>query len=228
MKTLSPRRLATRARVADEICAASRAIIAEHGLDGLTMQRLARAMDRSVGSLYRHFANKDALVVELQVRTVREYGADRQRCLEAAEAAGIGGAPLLMVVAKHFQRWFLARPGHFSLVTMAVANPRPILPDLEATQVMEGLMPVLNEVAALFVRLQQVNALDPGDVTERTMVMWCVVQGIVQSTKVGRLAPTQMNNDNLLRAGITTMLTGWGATDPAAIAAADTWTSTWP
>lgn len=61
----SPRKLReVRAREA-ELLELARALIAEHGLRGLTMEKLAAASEYSKGTVYQHFASKEDLFAEL-------------------------------------------------------------------------------------------------------------------------------------------------------------------
>ncbi|MFW5877349.1 MAG: TetR/AcrR family transcriptional regulator [Myxococcota bacterium] len=46
-------------------------LVAVHGVDGLTIQRLAKEMGHAVGALYRHFPGKGALIAAMQAEVVR-------------------------------------------------------------------------------------------------------------------------------------------------------------
>lgn len=49
----------------DRICTAALALVDAEGLDGLSMRRLAAALDVTAASLYFHYATKDALIDDL-------------------------------------------------------------------------------------------------------------------------------------------------------------------
>jgi AcrR family transcriptional regulator len=193
----------------DEICDAAMALIASDGPHALTMQRLARSLNRAVGGVYRYFPSKDALLAELQLRTIQEYGRNRDAMLKRARTAGITDERLVHVIAKHYQRWMLDRPGHFGLLTTALAFPRPLLPDLDGQRVMAGVLPVLQSVTQLFADLNGRPFVE-GDPVERTLVFWCALQGVVQSAKISRFQPELMNNDRLVRGVVHALLVGWG------------------
>lgn len=214
---MSARIAANRARRADEICAAALAIVAQDGLHGLTMQRLAKVLGKAVGAVYRDFPSKDALLTELQIRTIAAYCIDRDALLTRADSAGLGGPARLAAVAGHFRRWFGDRPGHFGLITTAMATPQRLLPDAEATRVMRAVIPALQPVAALIEDLAQRQELTAGDSRERTLVFWGALQGVVQLAKVGRLAPDPFDIDRLLTSAVRALLVGWGVTDDAAV-----------
>lgn len=58
----------TRPLTKDEILQHALAIADEHGLEGLTMRRLADAVGVEAASLYHHFPNKDALLDGVVIR----------------------------------------------------------------------------------------------------------------------------------------------------------------
>jgi AcrR family transcriptional regulator len=60
-------------------------IIAADGLDSVTIARLARAMDLTVGALYRYFPSKTAILTAVTVRTLQAF------TLKLEEAAGLPG-----------------------------------------------------------------------------------------------------------------------------------------
>ncbi len=216
MTTRSPRRERTRQLKTETICAAAMKLIETRGLEGLTIGKLAKELDWAAGALYRYFPSKDALLAELQVRAVTEYAADRQATLEAARTAGLEGAALLMLVAKHYQRWFLHRLGYFGLLSVAIAYPKPILPESEGLRVMSEIMPTLQQIMGLFVEVESGGHLVAGNPSDRTIVFWSVIQGAVQMYKISRFAPELLNNDRVLREAVRTLLIGWGADFEAA------------
>lgn len=74
-RRLEPRKDPVQRRAHDtreRILAAAARIFAEHGYAAGTTNRIARAADLSIGSLYQYFPNKDAILVEL----VRAHIAD--------------------------------------------------------------------------------------------------------------------------------------------------------
>ena len=64
------RRIERRERKQRAILDAALEIVADEGIDGLTMPALAARMDVAVGGLYRTFRSKERIVVELQARAV--------------------------------------------------------------------------------------------------------------------------------------------------------------
>lgn len=57
-----PRRERERLRHRQEILEAARKVVAQRGIDGLTVEQVAREADFAVGSIYRHFRSKEELI----------------------------------------------------------------------------------------------------------------------------------------------------------------------
>lgn len=60
-----PRRERERERHRHEILAAARKLVHERGVQGVTVEHVAREADFAVGSIYRHFRSKEELILEL-------------------------------------------------------------------------------------------------------------------------------------------------------------------
>lgn len=67
------RRERERERHRQEILDAARRVVTTRGLDGVTVEEVAREAEFAVGSIYRHFRSKDELVQELLVALSARY-----------------------------------------------------------------------------------------------------------------------------------------------------------
>lgn len=67
------RRERERLRHRDEILQAARDIVAKKGLEGLTIEEIARKAEFAVGSIYRYFASKEDLLDVLLVDLARPF-----------------------------------------------------------------------------------------------------------------------------------------------------------
>lgn len=93
-RRLHPRKAPVQARAVetrDRILDAAARVFGQHGYAAGTTNRIAEAAGLSVGSLYQYFPNKDAILVELVRRHVREGTAAVEAAIEAALAAAIPG-----------------------------------------------------------------------------------------------------------------------------------------
>jgi len=129
----------------DAVLAAALDIIDRDGIDGLTMRRLARSLNRDPMILYRHAPNKAALldgVAEIVLAQLRVDSADPD------------WAAQLRVVARRFRALALAHPHVVPLiVTRPLATPLALRPP--------GTLRPLEDILALLTRagFSQPNAL---------------------------------------------------------------------
>ncbi|MET9075993.1 TetR/AcrR family transcriptional regulator [Streptomyces sp. NPDC004232] len=106
---------------AREIVAAARELLEEYGLDRLTMRTLADRLGIKAPSLYKHFADKHAVEVELTAQMLAESA----EALEAAEARAPGS---LEALAGAYRSYALAHPHLYCLATERPL-PRAELPE---------------------------------------------------------------------------------------------------
>ena len=186
-------------------------LVAEGGLDALSMARLAAAVDYTPGALYRYYRSKDALLSAMVAQVLEEA---QGFLVQAETALPPGSFPLTRVFAiTHGYREFARlRPHSFGLLAMSMAEPRVLLPDLADAQ------PVTAQVIATLELLAQAlgdavttGQLDEGDVAERTLCLFAMLQGLLQLHKQARFAPGVLELDRLVPIGARTLLLGWGA-----------------
>ena len=217
MTTLT-RRERSRLRKTELILTTALQMVGQHGLEALTIQGLARTLDWAPGALYRYFPSKDALFAELQRRVINRYEDELSSVLSTPGATFNGPQGLLdlATTALHYSGYSEADPGVFHLVSMTLGDPQPLLPDREGSRVMAAVDQVLQRITAIIEDAEQQGALRSGSPSDRTLVFWATVQGILQLKKLARFSPDRLNNSRLLRRAITDLLLGWGA-DPAAV-----------
>lgn len=78
------RRERERARHRSEILDVAEALLQERGVDGTTMEDIARGAQFAVGTLYRFFASKEDLVEALLVRRLQAFGQEIARIAATA------------------------------------------------------------------------------------------------------------------------------------------------
>jgi AcrR family transcriptional regulator len=186
-------------------------LVAEGGLEALSMARLAAAVDYTPGALYRYFSSKDALLAQLVSQVLEEA----QGFLTRAEAAlPQGSFPLTRVFAlAHGYRAFArARPHSFGLLAMTMAEPRVLLPEVaHAEPVTQRVLATLEVLARALGDAATAGQLDEGDVAERTLCLFATLQGLLQLHKQARFAPGVLELDRLVPTGTRALLIGWGA-----------------
>jgi AcrR family transcriptional regulator len=198
----------------DEMLRHAQALIADEGIDALTLGRLARDFDLVPAALYRYFASKDALIAELQRRTIEALHPRFAAAVAPAGADDSALGPLLRA-----GRFYLALPAQepeaYAFITQLLGDPRPLVPDDEALRTAPALLAFLADVAALIRSAQTQGALAPGSASQRALMLWAALQGVCQLGKLGRFDSTRFDVPALGDATLTTLLLGWGAAPDA-------------
>ncbi|MDP2316935.1 MAG: TetR/AcrR family transcriptional regulator [Pseudomonadota bacterium] len=117
-----PRRERERLRHRQEILDAARKILAVRGIDGITVEQVAREAEFAVGSIYRHFRSKEELIEVL----ISELAVPLFEELEALPASGLPFEEMLAEFVRtvhdtHIEnlpvvRAFLAAPGNLPAI----------------------------------------------------------------------------------------------------------------
>ena len=110
---ISERKARQRADLRGRILDAARAIVLEQGFAGLTMRKIAEAIEYSPGTIYLHFAGRDAIAQELCLGGL----ADLAAALEPASAVAEPRARIEAMAAAYV-RFGLGHPETYRLVLM--------------------------------------------------------------------------------------------------------------
>jgi AcrR family transcriptional regulator len=194
-------------------------MVEEGGFDALSLHKLAEAVDYTPGALYRYFGSKDALLARLVERILEDVGGH----LTKAQALLPPTAPPLarvFVLVSAYREFARREPHRFGLLAMTMAEPRVLLTEAaDAEPVAMSVMATLSPLADAVLAATSAKQLGPGDVAERTICLFSLLQGVLQLHKQARYAPAFLDLDRLTLNGTRALLVGWGA-KPKAIDAA--------
>ena len=104
---LSARRGYHQGNLKEVLLEAARRLVAERGPKGFTLAEAARLAGVSPSAPYRHFRDKEALLVELAQRGFAEFGS---RMREAATSGGLGA------MGPTYLRFARDEPGYYSVM----------------------------------------------------------------------------------------------------------------
>jgi len=207
-----------RAAKVNAIIEATLELILEEGLSSLTIGGLARRMDWSMGALYRYFEGKDALLAEAQARVIIQLHRDIERDIESATLAD---SPLACVLAttRRFRRFALEQPARFHLISAMLADPRPLVPRADASELAALLRSLLATVDEQLEAALVAGHLDMGNSSTRTVLLWAGLHGLLQFSKLGRVEARLRQTTVLAETIVDDLLRSWGA-GPEHLAAA--------
>jgi AcrR family transcriptional regulator len=100
-------------------------LIAEHGPDGFTLREAARQIGVSHSAPYRHFADKDSLLIAIAEAGFTEL---HRRGREASEAAGEQPRARLRAFGEAYLRFAIEHPSQYRVMFgRAIRKPTPAL-----------------------------------------------------------------------------------------------------
>lgn len=198
----------------------ARALIAEGGVDEVTIKALAGRMGASVGGLYRYYPSKGDILVALQRDAIAGYEGWLDEHLSLARrwlADALEPRTLFAVVLIGFSSYLEhARrdPDRHRLIEVFLSSPRAVLSDEHAREVEQQIHPLLGKLARLLDACVDREVLRPGDGLQRTHVIWACLHGLDQFRKRDRIQPPSLQVDVLAGESLATLLMGWGAVRP--------------
>jgi len=158
------------------ILEASRAIVLADGFAGLTMRKIAQAIDYSPGTLYLHFAGRDEIARELCIGGLRDLVAAL-----TPTAAILEPRARLEAVAQAYLRFGLERAETYRLVFMEDPTIVKVIYDRpEAGSDDDPGTQAYRLLAAGFFELQAAGRLTPpADPLVLTDAFWSSLHGVV-------------------------------------------------
>jgi AcrR family transcriptional regulator len=215
----------------EELLAAATDIVAEKGIDGLTMQDLAQRVDCAVGTIYTYFDSKSALLAGLQVNAIQRLLStyhEQVPIWEAhltAESVDPRTAALARLAA--FARLFVAfptiHPHEFELLQRIIATPEQLIDTTDGHAVQFASMALMNNARNLIDDAVTAGALTAGrpgtgaadDSVSRTLRMAGALNGALLVTNAAAnpdlVDVDTFNGQRLARVLSEDLMMGWGA-----------------
>ncbi len=154
------------------------ATIRTDGVDGLTLREIGARLGVSRTALYRHFADKRALLAAVATEGFRTL---RQELVAAWEDGGRGrAASQAMGVA--YIRFAVANPSHYRVMFSRFVDPEPCEPEL-AAEAGGAFQALVDSIAAL----QRDGVVRGDDAVLVARFVWAVVHGVAMLAIDGQL-----------------------------------------
>jgi len=215
----SPRVQRKREAKREQILATAMRLLAEGGIESVTVQRLAKELDYTAGALYRYFPGKDALLAAMQRHSVgalrKHYQIQAEAWATEREARGVDPVTndlmALMSLAEFYVALSETLPHDTKLINFLLADPRNLISNEDAARIAPAFFGLLSEVALLFDNAAASSALTRGNSGDRAVVFWSALQGTLQLDKLQRFDARIFQPNRLGRQLAQTLLLGWGA-----------------
>jgi AcrR family transcriptional regulator len=197
-------------------------IVMADGLQGLTMQRLADEIGCGIGSLYRHFPSKDALIAELEREALdvvnTSFQLSQAHVDEVLHKRGIehqGMVALARVVAAT-RFWVAAEtvfPQEIDLSRRMFTDPDLHMDESDVARVLPAALRLLDMARQLMEDANSAGALREGPAIQRAIVMVAGTTGVLMTSGLGRFDESLFDGRMLATLMVHDLFLGWGA-DP--------------
>ena len=197
-------------------------IVMADGLPGLTMQRLADEIGCGIGSLYRHFPSKDALIAELEREALDVVNTSFQLSQAHLDTVlvkrGIEHPGLVAlaraVAATRF--WVAAEtvfPQEIELSRRMFTDPELHMDEADVARVLPAALRLLDMARQLLEDANSAGALREGPAIQRAIVVVAGTTGVLMTSGLGRFDESLFDGRMLASLMVHDLFLGWGA-DP--------------
>ncbi|KUN67292.1 TetR family transcriptional regulator [Streptomyces canus] len=195
----STRRARERANTRERIIEAALHVLETEGVAALTIRRIATDVEYSAPVVYQHFANKDALVLELVAHGHRLMLTEFRRAAQEPDTDR-----RMTCIASQYVRFAGEHPHLFQVMN------DPMVDADERRRVAEPVIDVLKELLTTWSAAHDVVLADFDQACE---ILWGTLYGIASLSYLG-----SVGNDRaryLAEQALRTILLGWRTETPA-------------
>ena len=172
------------------------------GVGALTLRGAGQQLGVSRTALYRHFADKSALLAAVAAEGFHTL---RLELVEAWERSGLGLRGF-EAMGKAYVGFAIAHPSHYRVMFGGFVDQSATDPELAT----EGALAFQALVAAI-ITLQQSGLVRGDDPLQLARFIWAVVHGIAMLSIDGRLGLQATETDDFVRLALTRLRTGLAA-----------------
>jgi AcrR family transcriptional regulator len=214
------RRARLRAWTRDEIKAAALRQVAQHGVEGLSLNAIARELGMTGPALYRYVTSRDELLADLVVDAWEDLADALERAV--GEHAGRSAAERLVAIGLAYRAWGTAQPHRYRLAIQTRLGSGDVAPDRvipAAQRAMEAILDAVEDLpkarkpkddlpaelrAELEAWAQRVGGPPrPPAVLMRGVLFWSRLHGLLSLELDHHLASMQLEAELLYRAELT-------------------------
>ncbi len=160
-------------------------ILAQEGVGGLSLRKVARQAGVSHNAPYAHFADKQALIAAI---STEGYTRLYERIRAALDASPAQPERQLRAAAWAYVQFALERPAHFKITLSGVLEKEKDYPAfVEISQRTFAL------VVALTADCQAAGVLRPGPPDLAAVAVWSLVHGFVSLLLEGQISHSQLD-----------------------------------
>lgn len=187
----------------DRIATATRRLFARHGIEGVSMRRVAREVGVTAPAIYRHYGGRRELLEEI---TQAGFGLLMQRLERALDAPGTPLERILRLFAGYLD-FALEHPRHFDFLFL---DRRPNLRSMEELRE-PGVSPTATLLRAEVEAAMEAGELRRDDVHETCLALWAQAHGLIALYRAGRFGDDADGFRGLYRRSMQRLIEGLAA-----------------
>lgn len=207
----SPRVTRKRLERQEKIVDTAMALLAEGGLEHVTVGRLAKELDYTPGALYRYFPSMEVLLAHMQSRAIASL---HRRITDALANLDDSSAtlPKLRAASMAYLAAAAGESAHeLGLVSQMLASPKVLIGDDIANHTAPKLIALLLLVNGLIEAAQDSGELSAGNSRERAVQLWAALQGAVSLGKLARFDANLFSAQSVGGQLLENLFVAWGA-----------------
>lgn len=166
---ITTRRERLKQELRDEILDAARNLFLKEGYAAVSMRRIAQKVGCSVGTLYLHFADKDAILAAICAETFAKL----DRYMEAIAVDNADPLERLKRAGRTYAQFALSHPDHYFL-TFAIAGQSPF----KSEKVLQAGLRSFDCLRRTVTECIQNGLLAKSDAEEVAQSVWAAVHGL--------------------------------------------------
>lgn len=190
------------------------AILTRDGLDGLTMDRVAREMGFTKPAIYRYFDSKDALLAALEARALSTLHARVVRALEIfdAEHAKKSAFDLgkFFIVVRTYLDLRTTHPSHALVLQTLLGDPRHAVAPENVTPVLQSALPLLHLATWLLAKALGSDRESTSQAAERALLVFGSITGLLSAQKLERWNIPGLRVEPLIERLLIELFVGFG------------------
>jgi AcrR family transcriptional regulator len=157
-------------------------ILAEEGMDELSLRKVARLAGVSHSAPYAHFADKQALIAAISTDGFRKI---HERIVQVMEKYPDDPLRQLIETGWAYVQFGFEEPDHFKLTFSSSVERESEYPDL-----VDATVHTFNEFRQLILRCQKAGFIEAGDPDLMAITLWGMVHGFVNLIQGGMISHT--------------------------------------
>lgn len=196
------RRAREKAQRKEQILAATREMLFEKGLDGLSVNQIAKRAELSPSALYTYFKNKEEILFTLAQEGLERLSQFMGRAMETSDSP----RRRLEQLSRAYWDFSLEETDYFNVITYFLTSPKALLPDGLKSIAHEKARIGLDLAAAAIEEGIESGAFKKVDMQKAVFNIWANLNGVIQLRKLQANLMAGVDHEDLYQYAVAGLL----------------------